>query len=172
MLEAIARGVQPVAVLSGNRNFPGRVHPQIDANFLASPPLVVAYALAGDVDCDILEDAIGLAADGRTVYLHDLWPSGAEIDAAVASALDPNDVSESYERAERSEMWRDLDAPGTARFPWDEKSTYIRRPPFAVAHSSSTLGHYVARPLLVLGDDITTDHISPAGQIPSSSDAA
>jgi len=173
MIDAMARrGVQPVAVLSGNRNFPGRVHAQIDANFLASPPLVVAYALAGDVACNILEDAIGLASNGRTVYLRDLWPSGAEIDAAVAAALDPSDVRESYQRAEQNDLWRALDAPASPLFPWDEKSTYIRRPPFAVASSSSALGHYVAHPLLVLGDDITTDHISPAGQIPADSDAA
>jgi aconitate hydratase len=173
MLDAIARwGVQPVAVLSGNRNFPGRVHPQIDTNFLASPPLVIAYALAGDVDCDILDDVIGLSVDGRPVYLRDLWPSGSEIDAAVAQALDPNDVAESYERAERNEMWRMLDAPATPLFPWDEKSTYIRQPPFAVANGACALGHYVAHPLLVVGDDVTTDHISPAGHIPTDSDAA
>ncbi|MET0535970.1 MAG: aconitate hydratase AcnA [Steroidobacter sp.] len=164
--------LQPVAVLSGNRNFPGRVHPQIDANFLASPPLVVAYALVGAVDRDILSDAIGTASDGRSIYLRDLWPSGAEIDAAVATALDPNDVSEEYERAERNEMWHALDAPATPLFPWDAISTYIRRPPFATTNHASTLGHYVAHPLLVLGDDVTTDHISPAGQIPTGSDSA
>lgn len=173
MLKAMERrGVQPVAVLSGNRNFPGRVHPQIDSSFLASPPLVVAYALAGDVACNILDDAIGLASDGRTVYLRDLWPSGAEIDVAVAGALDPDDVSESYERAEQNELWQALNAPATPLFPWDDASTYIRQPPFAVADSAPALGHYVAHPLLVLGDDITTDHISPAGQIPAGSDAA
>ncbi|HEY5754973.1 MAG TPA: aconitate hydratase AcnA, partial [Steroidobacter sp.] len=172
MLDAVGRGVLPVAVLSGNRNFPGRVHPQIDANFLASPPLVIAYALAGDIDRDILEDAIGVASDGRSIYLRDLWPSGADIDAAYAAALDPSDVSRSYERAEQNELWQALDAPATPLFPWDEQSTYIRRPPFAAAAKASALGRYVAHPLLVLGDDITTDHISPAGQIPSGSDAA
>jgi aconitate hydratase len=172
MLDAVNRGVLPVAVLSGNRNFPGRVHPQIDANFLASPPLVIAYALAGDIDRDILEDAIGVASDGRSIYLRDLWPTGAEIDAAYAAALDPSDVSRSYERAEQNELWQALDAPATPLFPWDEQSTYIRRPPFAAAAKTSSLGRYVARPLLVLGDDITTDHISPAGQIPPASDAA
>jgi aconitate hydratase len=164
--------VLPVAVLSGNRNFPGRVHPQIEANFLASPPLVVAYALAGDADRDILEDALGQSSDGRPVYLRDVWPSGAEIDAAVAGALDPNDVAESYERAEQNEMWHALDAPATPLFPWDDQSTYIRRPPFSIATSASALGRYLAHPLLVLGDDVTTDHISPAGQIPADSDAA
>lgn len=172
MLEALSNGVLPVAVLSGNRNFPGRVHPQIDANFLASPPLVIAYALAGDIDRDILEDTIGTASNGAPVYLRDIWPSGAEIDAAYAAALDPSDVSKSYERAEQNEIWRALDAPATALFPWDEKSTYIRRPPFAAIAKSSALGRYSAQPLLVLGDDVTTDHISPAGQIPVKSDAA
>ncbi|HEY0687192.1 MAG TPA: aconitate hydratase AcnA [Steroidobacter sp.] len=172
MQEAVTRGVLPVAVLSGNRNFPGRVHPQIDANFLASPPLVIAYALAGDINRDILEDSIGNASNGRPVYLRDLWPTGAEIDAAYAAALDPADVSKSYERAEQNEIWRALDAPATPLFPWDEKSTYIRRPPFAAQAKSSALGQYRARPLLVLGDDITTDHISPAGQVPAKSDAA
>jgi aconitate hydratase len=172
MLDAVSRGVLPVAVLSGNRNFPGRVHPQIDASFLASPPLVVAYALAGDIDRDILEDEIGTGSDGRAVYLRDLWPTGAEIDTACAAALDPRDVSESYERAEQNELWQALDAPATPLFPWDEKSTYIRRPPFAAATKTSALGRYVAHPLLVLGDDITTDHISPAGQIPAAGDAA
>jgi aconitate hydratase len=172
MQDAVERGVLPVAMLSGNRNFPGRVHPQIDANFLASPPLVVAYALAGDIDRDILEDALGVASDGRSIYLRDLWPTGAEIDAAYATALDPSDVSRSYERAEQNELWQALAAPATPLFPWDEQSTYIRRPPFAAAAKASSLGRYVAHPLLVLGDDITTDHISPAGQIPSGSDAA
>ncbi len=172
MADAVSHGVLPIAVLSGNRNFPGRVHPQIDANFLASPPLVIAYALAGDIDRDILEDAIGMATSGQPVYLRDIWPTGAEIDAAYAAALDPTDVSKSYERAEQNEMWRALDAPATPLFPWDEKSTYIRRPPFAAIAKSSALGRYVAQPLLVLGDDVTTDHISPAGQIPAKSDAA
>lgn len=172
MLDALSRGVLPVAVLSGNRNFPGRVHPQIDANFLASPPLVIAYALAGDIDRDILQDSIGTTSNGAPVYLRDIWPSGAQIDAAYAAALDPTDVNHSYERAEQNEFWRALDAPATPLFPWDEKSTYIRRPPFAAIAKTSALGHYTAQPLLVLGDDVTTDHISPAGQIPANSDAA
>ena len=172
MQEAVTRGVLPVAVLSGNRNFPGRVHPQIEANFLASPPLVIAYALAGDINRDILQDAMGHAPNGQPIYLGDLWPTGAEIDAAYAAALDPADVKTSYERAERNEIWRRLEAPATPLFPWNEKSTYIRRPPFAAQAKRSTLGHYRARPLLVLGDDITTDHISPAGQVPAHSDAA
>ena len=173
MVEAIAQhDTLRVAVLSGNRNFPGRVHAQIEASFLASPPLVVAYALAGDVDRDILQDAIGTAFDGRAIHLRDLWPSGAEIDAALAAAQDPEDFANAYRRAERNEIWRALEAPTTALFPWDEASTYIRRPPFAARSTVTRLGSYVAQPLLVVGDDITTDHISPAGQIPARSDAA
>jgi aconitate hydratase len=173
MVEAIAqRDTLRVAVLSGNRNFPGRVHTQIEASFLASPPLVVAYALAGDVDRDILQDTIGTASDGRSIHLRDLWPSGAEIDAALVAAQDPGDVASAYRRAERNEIWRALEAPTTALFPWDEASTYIRRPPFAARSTATRLGSYVAHPLLVVGDDITTDHISPAGQVPARSDAA
>ncbi|MDX9861137.1 MAG: aconitate hydratase AcnA, partial [Rhodospirillales bacterium] len=159
------RGILPVAVSSGNRNFPGRVHPRLDAAFLASPPLVVAFALAGDVDRDILAEPLAHTADGAPVRLADLWPSGAEIDAATAAAVDPADYPASYATAEASRVWRALDAPAGALFPWDEASTYIRRPPFASAGDGSRLGRYRAQPLLVLGDDITTDHISPAGQI-------
>ncbi|HWM69615.1 MAG TPA: aconitate hydratase AcnA [Steroidobacteraceae bacterium] len=173
MMAAIEeRAMTPVAVLSGNRNFPGRVHPLIEASFLASPPLVVAYALAGDVDRDITTDPIGQSADGRMIYLRDLWPTGVEIDAAVAASVTPADFSEAYQAAEDNEIWRNLDAPSAPLFPWDDKSTYIRRPPFASAENATRLGSYVAHPLLVLGDDITTDHISPAGQVPAGSDAA
>jgi aconitate hydratase len=166
------RDLLAVAVLSGNRNFPGRVHSQIEASFLASPPLVVAYALAGDVDRDISSDPIGASLDGRPVYLRDLWPTGAQIDAAVATAHDPHDVATAYERAEKNDIWKQLDAPSTPLFPWNEASTYIKRPPFASRSATSRLGSYTARPLLVLGDDITTDHISPAGQVPATSEAA
>ena len=165
-------GIVPVAVLSGNRNFPGRVHPQIEAGFLASPPLVVAFALAGDVNRNILTDVIGRSAAGADVRLADLWPSGAEIDAALAAAKDISDYGAAYAAAEASQNWRDLDAPSAAIFPWDEASTYIRRPPFAGSGQGTRLGHYRAHPLLVLGDDITTDHISPAGQIPPTGEAA
>jgi aconitate hydratase len=166
------RGIAPVAVLSGNRNFPGRVHPQLEAGFLASPPLVVAFALAGDVDRNILTDPIGVSTTGATIRLADLWPSGAEIDAALALAMDTTDFTFAYEDAEASHAWKQLTAPDSAIFPWDQESTYIRRPPFASAGAGTRLGRYSAHPLLVLGDDITTDHISPAGQIPSQGAAA
>jgi aconitate hydratase len=159
-------------VLSGNRNFPGRVHPQIEASFLASPPLVLAYALAGHVNLNILDDPVARTSNGRVVYLRDLWPTGAEIDAALAASLQAADIRIAYERAEENEIWRELDAPSTPLFPWNEASTYIRRPPFASRKSHSRLGSYTAHPLLVLGDDMTTDHISPAGHIPAQSAAA
>ncbi|MBS7544156.1 aconitate hydratase AcnA [Ancylobacter oerskovii] len=165
-------GIVPAAVLSGNRNFPGRVHPQLEAGFLASPPLVVCFALAGDVQRDILRDPLATAKDGRAVRLADLWPSGAEIDAALAAALDAGDYDTAYRGAEASEAWERLEAPRSPLFPWDEASTYIRRPPFADIKGGTRLGAYRALPLLVLGDDITTDHISPAGQVPRQSEAA
>ncbi|WP_445502726.1 aconitate hydratase AcnA [Microvirga sp. G4-2] len=166
------RGILPVAVLSGNRNFPGRVHPQLEAGFLASPPLVVAFALAGDVNRNILVEPIGRSASGEEIRLADLWPSGDEIDAALSMAMNAGDYDISYEKAEASETWRVLDAPATDLFPWDPGSTYIRRPPFAGFGKGTLLGTYAAHPLLVLGDDITTDHISPAGQIPQTGEAA
>ncbi|MDQ1901528.1 aconitate hydratase AcnA [Paracoccus sp. WLY502] len=163
-VQAQAEGRLQVAVLSGNRNFPGRVHPQLEAGFLASPPLVVAFALAGDVERDILADEI---APG--VRLSDLWPTGAEIDAALALAQDSADYAAAYDQAEANERWRDLDAPATPLFPWNEESTYIRRPPFA-DFAAPRDSHICAAPILVLGDDITTDHISPAGAIPKDSE--
>ncbi len=161
------RGIVPVAVLSGNRNFPGRVHPQLEAGFLASPPLVVAFALAGTVKLDILTDPIGTTAGGRNITLSMLWPTSAEIDEALVLASSSRDFKPAYEEAEASLVWGELDAPTTTLFPWNERSTYIRRPPFAGFGGGTLLGSYEAHPLLVLGDDITTDHISPAGAIPA-----
>jgi aconitate hydratase len=173
MNEAIAaHGTVPVAVLSGNRNFPGRIHPQIEAGFLTSPPLVVAYALAGDANRNILADPIATTDDGSSVYLPDLWPSGEEIDAALSTATESDDYAAAYGNAAASEAWRQLEAPQSARFPWDPASTYLKRPPFAAVQTELRLGAFVAHPLLVLGDDVTTDHISPAGQIPAKSEAS
>lgn len=166
------REIVPVAVLSGNRNFPGRVHPSLVAGFLASPPMVVAFALAGDVARNIVSDPIGRSTLGRDVYLSDLWPTGEEIDAALALAVSPGDYESSYAAAEASGAWRDLAASSGPLFPWDEASTYIRRPPFAGFGTGTRLGSYRANPIIVVGDDITTDHISPAGQVPRKSDAA
>jgi aconitate hydratase len=166
------RGIVPVAVLSGNRNFPGRVHPRLEAAFLGSPALVVAFALAGDVNRNILTDPLGHTPAGAPVRLADIWPSEPQIDAALAQARDPHDYHEAYDRAERSGAWEALDAADSALFPWDQASTYLRRPPFAAFGATTRLGSYRAHPLLVLGDDITTDHISPAGAIPEHSAAA
>ncbi|MBR0781946.1 aconitate hydratase AcnA [Bradyrhizobium iriomotense] len=173
MAQALAGGhITPVAVLSGNRNFPGRVHSQIELAFLASPPLVIAFALAGDVSRNILQDPIGRDDAGVDVRLADLWPTGPEIDAALARAREASDFGRAYDAAEASADWAAFEAPDTALFPWDDASTYIRRPPFADFGQGTRLGHYAATPLLVLGDDITTDHISPAGAIGASSEAA
>lgn len=164
--QALAEGRAQVAVLSGNRNFPGRVHPQLDLGFLASPPLVVAFALAGDVDRDILKDEI---APG--VRLADLWPTGVEIDAVLANARAVADYPLAYDEAEASRLWADLTAPENVTYPWDPASTYIRRPPFAAFSSARPFAPFTAAPILVLGDDITTDHISPAGHISADGEA-
>jgi aconitate hydratase len=170
---AARRGLKPVAVLSGNRNFPGRVHPQIEAALLASPPLVVAYALAGRAGLDIARDPLGIDAQGRPVHLADLWPQAAEIDAATEAGTDPADVALAGAEADACGAWAALAAPDGARFPWDPASTYLRRPPFVgFGPGAESAGTLAAHPLLVLGDDITTDHISPAGAIPRDSDAA
>lgn len=166
------RGILPVAVLSGNRNFPGRVHPLLEAGFLASPPLVIAFGLVGHVNLDITRDPIGRSPTGEEVRLTDLWPSDEEIDATLARAQDRSDYPVAYTEAEANPAWAALDAPGSPLFPWDEASTYIRRPPFASIGSGTRLGAYGAHPLLVLGDDVTTDHISPAGQIQPEGEAA
>lgn len=157
-------GLRPVAVLSGNRNFPGRVHPDLEYGFLASPPLVIAFALAGTVALDITRDALGLDGDGRPVSLPEIWPSGAEIDAALASGWDVADFDAAYREAATRPLWLGLDAPSGPRFPWNPASTYLKRPPF-VRSAGLPPVHGPARPLLVLGDDVTTDHISPANQI-------
>ena len=172
MEAAIARGATPIAVLSGNRNFPGRVHAAVEQALLASPPLVVAYALAGHARLDITRDALAATPDGRPVHLAELWPTQAEIAAAVAAGTVASDVVEAYDAAEASAPWAALAAPQGARFPWEPHSTYLRRPPFVgFAGAAGEARELLAHPLLVLGDDVTTDHISPAGAIPLTSDA-
>ncbi|TLM83554.1 aconitate hydratase AcnA [Pseudarthrobacter sp. NamE2] len=162
---------RPVAILSGNRNFPGRVHPDLDLGFIMSPPLVVAYALAGRADIDLATHNFraGSSGDGTPVTLTDLLPSQAEIDAAWEAGQDPQDFARDFSVAVRNPMWSRLEAPDSPLFPWDPESTILRRPPFASMDQGSQLGHYIAHPLLVLGDDITTDHISPASAIPPDS---
>ncbi len=170
-LASAAPGSHLVAVLSGNRNFPGRVHQRIEHSYLASPPLVVAYALAGHFDRNIETDPIGNSPDGTPVYLRDLWPDDEQIDAVLAKAIDPRDFRRAHDAAEANRAWSALAAPEGDLYPWDPHSTQVRSPPFVDPEPRARLGHYVAHPLLVLGDDVTTDHISPAGAIPVGSEA-
>jgi aconitate hydratase len=166
-----ASGVRPVAVLSGNRNFPGRIHHRITDAYLASPPLVVAYALAGDFARRIETEPVGHSPTGHAVHLRELWPQDDEVDAVLALAARRTDVATAYGAAEANPAWAALAAPAGPLYPWNAESTYLRPPPYATASAATRLGHYVAHPLLVLGDDVTTDHISPAGAIPADSEA-
>ncbi|MET9718117.1 aconitate hydratase AcnA [Streptomyces rochei] len=173
-LAADAR-VDPVAVLSGNRNFAGRVNPRIAQSYLASPPLVVAYALAGSILHDFERDPLGTGADGTPVFLKDLWPADEEVAARVATSVRPEMFRTNAARLrEGTGAWREIEAPGGVRFPWSPDSTYIRRPPHLTdlpATPPDRLRVERARVLMVLGDDVTTDHISPAGAIPAGSSA-
>jgi len=171
-----ARDLTVAAVISGNRNFEGRVHPQVRANFLASPPLVVAYALAGTVDCDLSQEPLGTGADGAPVYLRDIWPSQAEIRATIAASLAPEMFREQYGNVfTGNEMWNRIPAPAGDLFAWDDAhSTYIHEPPFfadLALEPAPLTDIQGARALAVLGDSITTDHISPAGGIETDSPA-
>jgi aconitate hydratase len=163
------------AVLSGNRNFEGRVHPQVRASYLASPPLVVAYALAGTVDIDLDNEPLGTDHSGRPVYLRDIWPSQAEILQAMEQAIRPDMFRESYKNVwDGNPNWNAIPVAGGALYEWRPDSTYIQEPPFFTDLSpepqpiSQIRG---ARVLALLGDSITTDHISPAGSIPQESPA-
>jgi len=161
-----------VAVLSGNRNFEGRIHPQVRASYLGSPPLVVAYALAGRVDVDLTTDPIANGPDGP-VYLHDLWPAPEEIADAVGAAISSEQFSEEYGRIfDGDERWRGLDTPSGASYRWDDASTYVQEPPFFEDLSPRSYADIEgARILVKVGDSITTDHISPAGSIKKDSPA-
>ncbi|NML17157.1 aconitate hydratase AcnA [Azohydromonas caseinilytica] len=168
--EERARGtIHPVAAISGNRNFPGRVHPDLDLGFLMSPPLVIAFALAGNAEIDLSREPVQVAPDGEPVSLAMLWPTREEVALHMAQALDREDFKREFAIASANPMWQALQAPAGDRFPWDPKSTALRRPPFASVEEGSQLGHYRAQPLLVVGDDVTTDHISPASAIPPDS---
>jgi len=168
--QAIADNDMTVAaVLSGNRNFEGRIHPQIKANFLASPPLVVAYALAGNVNIDFASEPIGHDQQGQPVYLKDIWPSSLEIQQAIDSSLTPEMFRSKYENVyTQNERWNALPAPTGDLYEWDEKSTYLANAPFfenladGIRDIEDIKG---AKTLLLLGDSVTTDHISPAGSI-------
>ncbi len=167
--EVRERGLVVASVLSGNRNFEGRIQQDVRANYLASPPLVVAYALAGSMNVDLTTEPLGTGKDGKPVYLRDLWPAEREVQQAMLSSV----TSEAFKRQyasvfEGDERWRSLPVPTGDRFEWEEDSTYIRRAPFLenVSMEPRALQDLTgARVLAVLGDSITTDHISPAGSI-------
>ncbi len=178
--EPVARAIQDqqlvvAAVLSGNRNFEGRIHPQVRASYLASPPLVVAFALAGTVDIDLTTEPLGRDRNGQPVYLRDIWPSLAEIRDTLAAALTPEMFKAEYAHVfEGDERWRALPVPEGGLYAWDPSSTYVQEPPFFQALSAepaSLADIRGARVLVQLGDSITTDHISPAGSIPRDSPA-
>ncbi|HEY8418594.1 MAG TPA: aconitate hydratase AcnA [Limnochordales bacterium] len=157
------------AVLSGNRNFEGRINPLVKANYLASPILVVAYALAGTVDIDLTSDPLGYDAEGRPVYLRDIWPSQEEIRDTIANSVKPELFRQRYASVfDGDEQWRSLPVPEGDLYQWDPESTYVQEPPFFVGMSEEP-GDFQdivgARVLVMLGDSITTDHISPAGSI-------
>jgi len=163
------------AVLSGNRNFEGRVHPLVKANYLAGPPLVVAYALAGTVDIDLTHEPLGMGGDGRPVFLKDIWPTAEEIAEAAAKAIDPEMFRRRYADVfDSNETWNRLSVSESELYPWDSASTYIQEPPFLLDLAPEPgpirpiLG---ARALAALGDSVTTDHISPAGSIAADSPA-
>jgi aconitate hydratase len=167
---ATEQGVAVAAVLSGNRNFDGRINPDVRMNYLASPPLVVAYALAGTMDVDLLRDPLGVDTDGRPVYLRDVWPSPREVQDVIADTLHAEMFTRTYADVFTGDhRWRALDAPTGDTFAWADDSTYIRRPPYLDGmNPESGPVHDIdgARALVVLGDSVTTDHVSPAGAIP------
>ncbi len=162
-------GLAVVSVLSGNRNFEGRINGDVRMNYLASPPLVVAYALAGTMDIDLFSEPLGTGSDGEPVFLRDIWPTSAEVSELVLSSLESEMFRTAYGSVfEGEERWGDLPTPSGGRYEWDRSSTYVRQPPYFVdlpeepAPLSDISG---ARVLAVLGDSVTTDHISPAGAI-------
>jgi len=180
LLEEISAAVNEndlavTAVLSGNRNFEGRINPDVKMNYLASPPLVVAYALAGTMDLDLTTEPLAHDADGNPVTLDDIWPSPQEIQDVIASALSPEQFTEGYADVfAGDERWTSLPTPEGETFTWDEDSTYVRKPPYfeGMAREPAAVADITgARVLLKLGDSVTTDHISPAGAIKADSPA-
>jgi aconitate hydratase len=172
--EAVAGAIEAnelvvAAVLSGNRNFEGRIHPLVRASYLASPPLVVAFALAGRVDVDLTTEPLGTGADGGPVFLADIWPTADEVREVVGVSIDADLFRRTYATVfEGDERWRALPVPTGDRYAWDDASTYVAKPPFfdGMGAEPTPLTDIVgARALAVLGDSVTTDHISPAGSI-------
>jgi len=181
LLPEIAQGVQDgnivgCSVLSGNRNFEGRIHPLVQMNFLASPPLVVAYALAGSMNVNLRNDAVGEDADGNPVYLRDIWPDQKEIQHAVSANIDSSMFKSSYDSVfDGDANWNRIDSPAGEIYDWAPDSTYVRNPPYFVDMTLDTRpveNITGARVLALLGDSVTTDHISPAGSIAADSPAA
>ena len=164
-----------VSVLSGNRNFEGRINPDIKMNYLASPPLVVAYALAGSMDVDLLNEPLGQDDDGNDVFMKDIWPSPKEVEDVIASSMDPETFTKEYADVfSGGEQWKNLETPEGDTFAWADDSTYVRKPPYfdGMEREPSPVEDISgARVLLKLGDSVTTDHISPAGAIKKDSPA-
>ena len=171
-----AEDLAVVSVLSGNRNFEGRINPDVKMNYLASPPLVVAYALAGTMDVDLLDEPLGQDGEGADVYLKDIWPSAEEVARVVEASVHEEMFRSSYDDVfEGDERWKGLDIPEGDRFAWDERSTYVRRPSFledVPKEPTAPQDIEGARVLAKLGDSVTTDHISPAGAIKKGTPAA
>ncbi len=163
------------AVLSGNRNFEGRIHPEVKMNFLASPPLVIAYALAGSMHVDLLKDPLGTSSSGEPVFLKDIWPTTAEIKSVVTASLEAQMFTDGYADVYHGdENWRGMDVPAGDMFAWSEESTYVRKPPYfdGMGRDPEPVQDITgARVLALLGDSVTTDHISPAGNIKKSTPA-
>ncbi len=173
-VEAFAdQGLKGVVVLSGNRNFEGRVNPKVPAGYLASPALCVAFAIAGRIDTDLTREALGEDANGKPIYLHDLMPSDNEVAGLVTQVVKPEFFRQRLATVwEGTHHWQALSAEGSVQFPWDAASTYLRRPQYLAevkAQANPSLAIHSARALMVLGDNVTTDHISPAGAIPADS---
>jgi len=179
--EPIASGIREnglvaTAVLSGNRNFEGRINPLVRANYLASPPLVVAYAIAGNLDVNLMREPVGHDPNGEPVYLREIWPTGQEVADAIASALKPEMFRRAYDESLQGDArWNALEVPGGELYDWDPESTYVKKPPFFAdmgPEASDPTDITGARVLALLGDSVTTDHISPAGSIPIESPTA
>ena len=162
-------------MLSGNRNFEGRINPLVKANYLASPPLVVAYALAGTMDIDLTADSLGEGTDGQPVFLRDIWPTSEEVASTVRSAINRGMFEHEYAHAfEGDQNWQSLSIPTGGIYQWDDTSTYIKKPPYfddMVDPNAPLKDFHQMRVLALLGDSVTTDHISPAGSIPKDSPA-
>ena len=170
IVEAIQeKNLYGVSVLSGNRNFEGRISPHIKANYLASPPLVVAYALAGHMSFDLYQDSFGKNKEGKEIYLKDIWPSNKEIEETLKSSLNAEMFIKRYSNVSQGpKQWQEIKTEKSSIYNWDENSTYVKKPPFFENLSDDPEGFKPikdARPLLILGDMVTTDHISPAGNI-------